>query len=734
MLKLFPSFRRRGEKTPLLEQSKMAVKSRVEYGEDWIPNCSNSVATTQRTAETHVPFVIVRNNEFTYTTTSRRGSNADTKRKEEVTLQHASTKGPILSKPSSQLNLEMKVPKNNASVHTHANICDGARRTFETAITTKTKTNKVHHANTPHKMNTSNTVLTASECERQNNYTRKGKKKCSASAIQSMGLSFQLFPLVTKVAAIIIQSCYRRYQAQIHYSYFYGKHLANNNSIVVHDAANQEQRQWIYYQSANDSPKAHAYYHISSIVETSANTIQSVWRGYHIRSKFGSRKKDQDQLEEQSLYYYYYFHYSDNGATRSQDITVAAITIQRIWRGCNAARNFHLYFVLQSIIRMQTFLRGCLARKHVMAAVGFDRCHHNNALANDNSDDNESFDILEADEVWLDSFDSIVEEEIPTHIQTLSLMSLHPIQEGDDETETHDPGSTITTIDHNFHHSMSSVPDYCYSINVSSSSNNGRPSTPFLFHCPQEAVSSWDIDDKYDDPPITYADDISEASSPFHDLQPRDYTRSVEEDHTTLRLPNHYYTTSKEGDHTTAYLTQLNDGASSMVQPVSPPQISRTTEVTDNITNPFVQAVTMPFHSAHSPSLSPNREERNHNLLVITSNYGQKTRVNGHRRNLSDTVAQHVGIASLANTIRSEEESATKEQHLRGRHLRNSSDSNLYNPRHPKQKQENQMKKNSVMISSLTNTPHVAMASESPTSIFGTTRFSNGNNNGLNYK
>jgi len=166
-----------------------------------------------------------------------------------------------------------------------------------------------------------------------------------------------------------------------------------------------------------------------------------------------------------------------------------------------------------------------------------------------------------------------------------------------------------------------------------------------------------------------------------------------------------------------------------MVQPVSPPQISRTTEVTDNITNPFVQAVTMPFHSAHSPSLSPNREERNHNLLVITSNYGQKTRVNGHRRNLSDTVAQHVGIASLANTIRSEEESATKEQHLRGRHLRNSSDSNLYNPRHPKQKQENQMKKNPVMISSLTNTPYVAMASESPTSIFGTTRFSNGNIN-----
>jgi hypothetical protein len=634
------------------------------------------------------------------------------------------------------LNLEKKVPNSITSIHTNANIYDGARRSFETAITTKPTTKKVHHVNAPHKMTTSNTVRTATEFKSQSNYTRKGKKKCNTSAIQSMGLSFQLFSLVTKAAAIIIQSCYRRYQAQILYSFYYGKHGANNNSIaIMHEAATQEQRQWIYYQSAYNSPKAHTYYHISSIAELSANIIQSVWRGYHVRSKFGSRKKDQDQPEEQNLYYYY-FHYSDHGATRSQDITVATITIQRIWRGCNAARNFHLYFVLQSIIRMQTFLRACLARKQVMAAVavGFGTCRQYNAFANDTSDDNESFDILEADEVWLDSFDSIVEEEIPTHIQTLSLMSLHPIQEGDDETETHDPGSTVTTIDHNYHHNMSSVPDYCYSMNVSSSSNNGRPNTQFLFHYPQEAVSSWDTEDKYDDPPITYTDDISEASSPFYNLQPRDYNHSVVEDHTTIHISTHYYTTSKEANHTTAYLTQLNDGASSIAQPVSPPQISRTTEAIDNIINPFVKSVTMPFHSAHSPSMSRNREESNHNLLGITSNYGQNKRVGGHRRNLSDGVAQHAGIAAAANTIPSGEEATINEQHERGRHLRNSSDSNLYDPGHQKQMHESQMKKTSVMIPPITNTSNVVMTSESPTSIFGTTRLSNGNNNVLNYK
>jgi hypothetical protein len=138
---------------------------------------------------------------------------------------------------------------------------------------------------------------------------------------------------------------------------------------------------------------------------------------------------------------------------------------------------------------------------------------------------------------------------------------------------------------------------------------------------------------------------------------------------------------SKEPDHKMTYQTHLSDGASSMAQPVSPPQISRTTEVTDNITNPFVQVVTMPFHSAHSSSISRNKKEPNHNLLETLSNCGQKTWVGGNRRNLADHLAKHNVIHAGAKSILSGD-AHKNEQWVRDGHFRNSSNNNLYNPRY----------------------------------------------------
>jgi hypothetical protein len=154
-------------------------------------------------------------------------------------------------------------------------------------------------------------------------------------------------------------------------------------------------------------------------------------------------------------------------------------------------------------------------------------------------------------------------------------------------------------------------------------------------------------------------------------------------------------------------ITQLDEGAYSRVQPVSPPQISRTTEAKEDNQNPFKQAVTLPFHSAQRPSIDSTREQPNDYLR------GQRIQVGGHRRNSSDDDVRHVGTAIMTNPIPiGEEEAAVIEPHVRGRHSRIASDSNLYYP----------MKKNVAERPSVAYTSYIGMTSESPTSILGTTR------------
>ena len=420
MFKLFPSSRHRDEKAPLLERPKVPQShNRDRSSRNKKESCRNNPHSDSLSA----PIGSKQSTSFGSRASSER--NITSKQTIPSTSRFAS-QDDYENSDSLVTNIIGRRARNDPPVESSNPTFSSRSYRSETARGTKsTIQSHLIRVESTGVRSRSNVRAELSRCSSDRKSGRLKKPSCSAvvadcssqKCLQKMsnrlaknGHSLGLLNFVGEVAATVIQTCFRRYNA----CRVYVKVLHMRSGQRSQKASNG-----FLYQHQTQTTFAS---------RQAAISIQRVWRGHNYRLGNTIEMYRLIRLWE----------------TKSIDFRNKrhAEAPQRMRRGPCKERSSHPGHF--GIKKMQAFLRGWIARRKVsdmrsgrdlFFRLMEERRRSNSATAT-TSDDNESFDIREADEVWLDSFDSI--ELSPARIareRSFSLIGLEPIIE-EEEVET----------------------------------------------------------------------------------------------------------------------------------------------------------------------------------------------------------------------------------------------------------------------------------------------------------
>jgi len=413
MFKLFPSSRHRDEKAPLLERPKDPQNS----SRDWSSrNKKESCRTNAQSDSLSTPIVSKQSASFGSRASSER--NITSKQSIPSTSRSASqddylnSDSLVTSIIGRRARHDPPVESSNPTYSSRSYHCERARGTKSTIQSQLTGVESTGVRSRSHVRNE------LSRCSSDRESGRLKKPSCSAlvadcssqkclqkvsNKLAKNGHSLGLLNLLREVAAIVIQTCFRRCSTRS------GQRSQQASNVIL-------------YQHQT---------HTKFALLQAAISIQRVWRGHNYR--LGNIIEMQRLIrlwETKSIDFRNKYH---------------AEAPQRMRKGPCKARSSHLYPGHFCIQKIQAFIRGWIARRtaedmrsgrDIFFRLMEERRRSNSATVT-NNDDNESFDIREADEVWLDSFDSI--ELSPSRIsreRCISLIGLEPIIEEEEEVET----------------------------------------------------------------------------------------------------------------------------------------------------------------------------------------------------------------------------------------------------------------------------------------------------------